>query len=73
VQNEDRVLHRYKYSVYYISFREGPDVAAREFAFNIVFDLDAAGLVIGIEIEHASRRVDLQQIQFSVIPFSQTL
>jgi len=52
----------------YIQLQEGPGADAREVAPDIVFDFDADGNVIGIEIEHASKRTDLTSLQLSSMP-----
>ncbi len=52
----------------YIQLREGPGVDAQEVAADIVFDYNEAGEVIGIEIEHASQRTDLMNVQLSSLP-----
>ena len=54
----------------YIALQEGPGVDAREVAADIVLDFNAAGEVIGIEIEHASERTDLKNFQLSAFPIS---
>lgn len=52
----------------YIQLREGPGVDAQEVAHDIVFDYNETGEVIGIEIEHASERTDLMNVQLSALP-----
>ncbi len=52
----------------YIQLREGNGADAQEVAPDIVFDYDQSGEVIGIEIEHASKRTDLMNVQFSSLP-----
>ena len=54
----------------YIQLREAPGADAQEVAEDIVLDFDAAGEVIGIEIEHASQRMDLGDFHLSAIPTS---
>jgi uncharacterized protein YuzE len=36
---------------------------------DLVIDTDADGNVVGIEIEHASSRVDLENVSFATLPF----
>ena len=52
----------------YIQLRNGPGADAREVARDIVLDLNAAGEVVGIEIDHASQRTDLSQLLLSSLP-----
>jgi uncharacterized protein YuzE len=52
----------------YIQLREGPGADAHEVADDIVLDVNEAGEVIGIEIEHASQRIDLGDFHLSAIP-----
>lgn len=52
----------------YIQLQDGPGADAHEVAPNIVLDFNAAGEVIGIEIEHASQRTDLMNFQLSSFP-----
>ncbi|MGH7570583.1 MAG: DUF2283 domain-containing protein [Gemmatimonadota bacterium] len=52
----------------YIELREGSGADAREVARDIILDLNAAGEVVGIEIDHASERTDLTQLQLSSLP-----
>ena len=42
----------------YIELRPGPGVEAREISSGLVADLDAAGRVVGVDIDHASRKID---------------
>ena len=49
----------------YITLREGPGSGAQEVADGVVLDLDAEGRVVGIEMEHASERADLDSFQVS--------
>lgn len=52
----------------YIALRSGPSADAAEVAPDVVLDYDAEGNVIGVTIEHASKRVDLGSISLSQIP-----
>jgi uncharacterized protein YuzE len=52
----------------YIQLRGVPGVDAQEVAEDIVFDFNEAGEVIGIEIEHASQRMELNSFQISALP-----
>ena len=52
----------------YIALREGPSADAAEVAPDVVLDVDAAGGVIGITVEHASERADLRSFSVTQIP-----
>ena len=52
----------------YITLREGPGADAQETADGVVLDLDAEGRVVGIEVEHASERADLDNFQLASFP-----
>ena len=56
----------------YIELRNGPGTDAQEVAEDIVLDYNAAGEVVGIEIEHASQRIDLRDFHLSAIPTNST-
>ena len=56
----------------YIQLRKGPGADAQEVAPDIVFDFNEIGKVIGIEIEHASKRTDLMNVQLSSLPIKST-
>jgi len=43
----------------YVEFKEGPGVETREVTDGLNVDLDAAGQVVGFDIDHASHRLDL--------------
>ena len=55
----------------YIDLSEKAGVASREVAQGVVLDLDAAGQVVGIDIEHASRIVDLSSLEAEALPIPQ--
>lgn len=52
----------------YIAFRPGPGADAAEVAPDVIFDYDANGDVIGLTVEHASKRVDLTSLSVTRIP-----
>ena len=54
----------------YIQLREVPGADAQEVADDIVLDFSEAGEVIGIEIEHASQRMDLGDFHLFSFPSS---
>jgi uncharacterized protein YuzE len=52
----------------YIDLLERPSVESREISEGIVLDYDAGGDLVGIDIDNASRRVDLKRVVFSKLP-----
>jgi uncharacterized protein YuzE len=53
----------------YIDLADRPSVDSDEVSPDVVLDLDTDGNVVGIEIEHASSRVDLENVTFAALPF----
>lgn len=52
----------------YIDLLEQPSVESREIAEGIVLDYDAAGHLVGIDIDNASQKVELKQLTLSKLP-----
>lgn len=52
----------------YINLSEQPSVESREITEGIVLDYDAAGHLVGIDIDNASRKVELKQLTLSKLP-----
>ncbi|MCP9443389.1 MAG: DUF2283 domain-containing protein [Nitrospira sp.] len=52
----------------YIDLSERPSVESREIAEGIVLDYDAAGHLVGIDIDNASHKVELKQLTLSKLP-----
>lgn len=53
----------------YIELKDGPGVETREVADGLNADLDAAGDVIGFDIDRASTRLDLSTLETVALPF----
>jgi uncharacterized protein YuzE len=53
----------------YIDLLETPSVESREISEGVVLDYDAAGNVVGIDIDNASQKVALQELTLSKLPF----
>ena len=51
----------------YIEFREAEIVETRDYDDNTLVDIDTAGLVCGITVEHAKQRVDLPGFSYEQI------
>ena len=56
----------------YIDLADRPSVESDEVARDVVLDMDADGDIVGIEIEHASTRVDFENVSFAKMPFQLT-
>ncbi len=52
----------------YIDLAERPSVDSREISEGIVLDYDAEGNLVGIDIDNASRKVELKQLTLSKLP-----
>jgi uncharacterized protein YuzE len=52
----------------YIDLSEHPSVESREISEGIVLDYDAAGNLVGIDIDNASKRVELKKLTLSGLP-----
>ena len=54
----------------YIDLSEQTSVESREISEGIVLDYDADGNLVGIDIDNASEKVDLQKLTISKLPSS---
>jgi uncharacterized protein YuzE len=54
----------------YIDLTEHPSVESREVSEGIVLDYDAAGNLVGIDIDNASRKVHLKELTLNKLPAS---
>ncbi|MBX6378344.1 MAG: DUF2283 domain-containing protein [Clostridia bacterium] len=52
----------------YVELSDRPATDSVEVAPGVVLDLDAEGRVVGIDIDHASRIVDLSRLEASALP-----
>jgi len=52
----------------YIDLVARPSVESREISPGFVLDYDAQGNIVGIDIDHASRRMDLRELTLSEFP-----
>jgi len=52
----------------YIDLSEQPSVESREISVGIVLDYDAAGNLVGIDIDNASRKVELNKLTLNKLP-----
>ena len=54
----------------YIDLSEHPSVESREVSEGIVLDYDAEGHLVGIDIDNASRKVELTKLTLSKLPLT---
>ena len=52
----------------YIDLADRPGADSREVAPGIVLDFDAQGRLVGIDIDHASKIVDLSKLEAEALP-----
>ena len=52
----------------YIDLSEQSSVESREVSEVVVMDYDAEGRLVGIDIDHASRKVELKRLVLSKLP-----
>ena len=52
----------------YIELKSTPGAEAREIVAGLVVDLDANGEVVGFDIDHASRKLDLSKVETVALP-----
>jgi uncharacterized protein YuzE len=53
----------------YIDLADRPSVTSREVMPGVVLDLDEGGALVGIDIDHASRQLDLPSTDSGSVPF----
>ena len=52
----------------YIELKGTPGAETREVAEGLVVDFDAKGDVVGLDIDHASRKLDLSKVETFALP-----
>ena len=52
----------------YIDLSERTSVESREISTGVVLDYDAEGKLVGIDIDNASRKVDLKKLTLNKLP-----
>ena len=56
----------------YVELKVGPGAETREVSDGLNVDLDAAGEVVGFDIDHASSRFDLSTLETEALPLRST-
>jgi uncharacterized protein YuzE len=54
----------------YIELKETPGTETREIAHGLVVDFDANGDVVGLDIDHASKKLDLSKVETIALPLA---
>ena len=54
----------------HIDLSQKPSVESREVSAGVVLDYDAEGNLAGIDIDHASRKLDLRELVTSQLPLA---
>jgi uncharacterized protein YuzE len=52
----------------YIELKDAPGTEEREIVEGLLADFDAAGNVVGLDIDHASRKLDLSKVETIALP-----
>ena len=52
----------------YIELTDAPGAEVREIVEGLVADLDADGNFVGLDIDHASRKLDLSKVETVALP-----
>ena len=64
-------LHYYRETdSLYIDLKNKPSVDSKEVADGVVIDLDAKGNIVGIDIDHASKRLDITKFEAVAFPMA---
>jgi uncharacterized protein YuzE len=57
----------------YIDLLEQPSAESREISEGVVLDYDAGGRLVGIDIDNASRKVELKKLTLNKLPASEQI
>ena len=57
----------------YIDLSEQPSAESREISEGVVLDYDAQGRLVGIDIDNASKKVELNKLILSKLPASEPI
>jgi uncharacterized protein YuzE len=65
-----KILYYAETDSLYIEFKAGPGTETREIAEGLNADFDADGAVVGLDIDHASTRLDLTTLETVALPLT---
>lgn len=54
----------------YIDLADRPCAESRQVAPGVVLDFDANGVLVGIDIDHASQKLDLSRVETVALPLA---
>jgi uncharacterized protein YuzE len=54
----------------YIHLSNTPSVDSDEVADGVVLDFDSNGVLVGIDVQHASQKTDIQSVSLSHLPLN---
>jgi uncharacterized protein YuzE len=54
----------------YIHLSNTPSVDSDEVADGVVLDFDSNGVLVGIDVQHASQKTDIQSVSLSHLPLT---
>ena len=57
----------------YIELKPSPGAETREVVEGLIVDIDASGEVVGFDLDRASQRFDLSQLETISLPFQKTV
>lgn len=57
----------------YIHLADRPSVDSDEVNDGVVLDFDANGALVGIDVQHASKRADINNLSVSTLPLGELL
>ena len=57
----------------YIDLSEQPSAESREISEGVVLDYDAQGRLVGIDIDNASKKVELKKLTLNKLPASEQI
>ena len=52
----------------YVEFKTGPGAETLEVNDNVNIDIDINGEIVGFDIDHASKRLDLSKLEIEALP-----
>jgi len=53
----------------YIDFSDKPSKESKEISEGVVLDYDENGSIVGIDIDNATKKLDMKQFSFNRLPF----
>jgi len=57
----------------YIDLSEQPSAESREISVGVVLDYDSQGRLVGIDIDNASKKVELKKLTLTKLPASEQI